>query len=687
MSVFAALGMTGIVAVAATAILFTLCVARQARRETDIVQAMPTAVAFFDRKDRLRHVNEKLLHLVPAVRTLDHKNFSRLQFFEALLDAGVFSEISEGREAFLAELSENAKEPSAEWEVSLTDGRSLHMSERTTSRGGRLITCIDITTQKQQSWALDETSELLNTSLESIDQGVVVFGPDRRMLTWNLRYFDLLGLSADIAEVGLSVEALATYLAEAGMYGEITSDYVSQRVEEIMACDPPQHVLTSRGGRILDVRRNPMPDGGVSITLTDVTSSRRDQEDLQRRSAELEAMFANLDVGIAFMDAEGDMVAMNEVLLDLQGLDPEEVAECTNIRDVLRLNARNGELGPGDIDELVESHMEAAFGKMPNTYQRFRRNGQILQFRTFEMPGGGVLVVCQDITEQQQTEQALRVAKEQAELANRAKSEFLANTSHELRTPLNAIIGFSEILKGEMFGELGSSKYLEYSQDINESGQHLLSIINDLLDLAKVEAGHLELTETEFLLSGIVAATMRLTRERAEQGAVKVVMEFDSEVDQVRADERALKQVVLNLLTNAIKFTTEGGQITIGTGRGRDDQTGAEYVDLWVSDTGIGMKDEDIPRALTPFAQLDGSFTRRFEGTGLGLPLARHLCELHGGDLTIVSTLGKGTTVTMRLPITRLVGSGDDERRQLASATGPSGPQGELFEIAAAKTG
>lgn len=202
-----------------------------------------------------------------------------------------------------------------------------------------------------------------------------------------------------------------------------------------------------------------------------------------------------------------------------------------------------------------------------------------------------------------------------------------------------------------------------------------------------MESGNFELVEEQFLLLDVAISTMRLTRERANEGQVIISTEMDPQIDLVQADQRAIKQVLLNLVTNAIKFTPEGGQVVIGTGRRRDEDSGEEQVEMWVSDTGIGMEEHDIPVALTPFAQLEGSFTRRFEGTGLGLPLARHLCELHGGTLAIRSIPGKGTTVTMQLPGNRLIGSSDDARQDVTEVTGPTASRGEPLDLVATKLG
>ena len=239
-------------------------------------------------------------------------------------------------------------------------------------------------------------------------------------------------------------------------------------------------------------------------------------------------------------------------------------------------------------------------------------------------------------------------AKEAAEFANRAKTEFLANMSHELRTPLNAILGFSEVIAGEMFGPVGTAQYVDYARDIHASGEHLLDLINDVLDLAKLEAGKLELHESDVALSAIIDQCVALVRGRAQSGRVTLHVEVPQGLPALRADARALKQVLLNLLSNAIKFTPDGGTVTAAIS---EEKNG---IAIAICDTGIGMSPADIAVALSPFGQVDSELARKHQGTGLGLPITRSLVRLHGGDITIESTPGKGTTIAAHFPKARL---------------------------------
>ena len=249
----------------------------------------------------------------------------------------------------------------------------------------------------------------------------------------------------------------------------------------------------------------------------------------------------------------------------------------------------------------------------------------------------------------------LRLARDQADGASRSKSEFLATMSHELRTPLNAIIGFSEVIKKEMLGPVGSTKYRDYANDINESGQHLLELINDILDLSKVEAGMEELHEEDITVPAVARSVLQLVRQRAENGGLKLEFEIPDDLPLLCADKRKLKQILVNLLTNAIKFTDAGGLVALRASCRAD--RGFEFQ---VADTGIGIAPEDIPKALSQFGQVDSDLGRRHEGTGLGLPLAKCLAELHGGSLDLQSQIGVGTTVTVRFPAERIVAPLDD---------------------------
>ncbi len=256
--------------------------------------------------------------------------------------------------------------------------------------------------------------------------------------------------------------------------------------------------------------------------------------------------------------------------------------------------------------------------------------------------GADIVAVTRDITERKAHERELIEARDLSEEANRAKSRFLANMSHELRTPLNAIIGFSEVMTHEMFGALGGPRYLEYSRLIHESGNHLLELINSILDMSKIEAGKFELSEEVFDLAAVAEASVRFVKLPAERAGVVLKTTIVPGARTIFADKRAVKQILVNLLSNGVKFTTRGGEVSIRAGL---DTRGIEIA---VSDSGVGISPKDLVRLGKPFEQVEGGRVK--EGTGLGLSLVKALTAMHGGEATIESVLGEGTTVRVRLP-------------------------------------
>src|SRR6185437_8105691 len=278
-------------------------------------------------------------------------------------------------------------------------------------------------------------------------------------------------------------------------------------------------------------------------------------------------------------------------------------------------------------------------------------DGRWLQIRESRTQSGNLVRVETDITELMRHEAELRRARDEAEGANRAKSEFLAMMSHELRTPLNAIIGFSEVMHDGLFGPL-PARYLEYLKDINDSGQHLLQIISDILDMSKLDAGKATLSESLCDVPLIIKRCQRLMARRAESGRVLIEAQFPPALPLLWADELKLRQIILNLLSNAVKFTRPGGRVTATAyDLGPGEADGGVVIEI--ADNGIGMAAESIPLALSPFRQVDNRLDRKYEGTGLGLPLTKGLVELHGGTLDITSRVDLGTAVTIRLPAAR----------------------------------
>ena len=371
----------------------------------------------------------------------------------------------------------------------------------------------------------------------------------------------------------------------------------------------------------------------------------------------LQTTLDNIGEGLSVFDDQGRLIAWNARFCELLEL-PTDLTTGTPLRDILMVQAVNGEFGRGDPETEVAKRLERFYRDVPTTKERITQRGRVLQIRRRAMPDGAVVSVYSDITELKASERRLVQAHSQAEAASRAKSEFLANMSHELRTPLNAIIGFSEIIAHELFGPIGNDRYRDYMQDIHKSSLHLLDIINDVLDMSKIEAGKLELSKEPLKLRRVIEEVIRMMRERAESQGIELLPELSQEEVKIWADERAMKQIFLNLLSNAIKFSRAGAQVCIRIAADRPDLAIVEF-----EDHGIGMNEDEQERALLPFGQAKPSTTRNYGGTGLGLPITKGLIEAHGGRLAIESRPGVGTTVRVFLPT---------ERMQLAAAANGS---------------
>jgi len=369
--------------------------------------------------------------------------------------------------------------------------------------------------------------------------------------------------------------------------------------------------------------------------------------------ADYRSIFENVDFGVYRSTPEGILQRVNAALARINGFaTPEQQLYAVR------------EAGMSGRDWYVDPDRLALFREARNRDGYVRNfESEILRRATGERAwisesgwvvrdADGKVVAFEgtvvDITERRRAEAELRDAKATAEAASAAKSAFLAVMSHELRTPLNAIIGFAEIIAGRLFGP-NDARYFEYADDIRASGKHLLELINDILDLSKIVAGRLELFETEIAVEPLYASLAKMFAAGADKAAVSFGIELAEPTLAVRADSMRLQQVLMNLLSNAIKFTPPGGQVRLFARRLPD------AICLGVSDTGVGMTQDDARLAVEPFTQIDSQLARRHEGTGLGLAICKELASLHGGTLAIDSEKGKGTTVTLRLPLARSV--------------------------------
>jgi len=416
---------------------------------------------------------------------------------------------------------------------------------------------------------------------------------------------------------------------------------------------------TSQGHRILNTIKFPIIDKtntvtGLGAVVTDVTDLKEAELAYRESTQRLDAVLQNAPLAIHLKDLESRYVMVNTAFEHMFSCSREDIIGKTY------QELQGNRISTDDVDTIAETESRVIKTGMPVTFEHpVVINGKATFLETIKFPVineegevFGIGGIETDISERHTMMNTLEIAKTDAEKASRAKSEFLANMSHELRTPLNAIIGFSTLIKEEFFGPIGSSKYLDYTSDIHHSGEHLLEIINDILDVSSIEAGALELVEENVELNEIIKSSINLVMHQAKEGQASVTPYADDFNFILHADRLRIKQILLNLLSNAVKFTPEDGEVSVKTSKNKKGE-----VEISVIDTGIGMDDKEQAIALKEFGQVDGSFSRKYQGTGLGLPLTKKLIEMHGGKIEIKSRKGEGTTIIVCFPKKRVMRS------------------------------
>jgi PAS domain S-box-containing protein len=493
-------------------------------------------------------------------------------------------------------------------------------------------------------------SELDTKILDRLPIGIVVFRGDRTLFA-NRTLLDLLGYD-DVADF------------EASGGGEA----LFPDGEPSWAVPETEKVEGLLSARRKDGSQLPVEARLQSVTWADATAlllsvrerSQKEYDDLsddilkevasvEARLGELEAILDTATDGVIVIDGRGRISNFNRSAEALFGVEASDVLGKP-FTDLLADESRKAALDY--LDGLAENGVASVLNDGREVIGKVPQGGLIPLFMTMGRLGrtDKFCAVLRDITHWKNAEEELVAARRAAETANAQKSDFLAKISHEIRTPLNAIIGFSELMAEERFGPIGNQRYRDYLRDIHVSGSHLMSLINDLLDLSKIEAGKLELSFESVAINEAIQECVALMQQQANRERIIIRTSLSSGVPNIVADPRSLRQILLNLLSNAIKFTQAGGQVIVSTAI----EDNGEVV-IRIRDTGVGMSEKDIETALKPFRQLATSGRPRGEGTGLGLPLTKALVEANRAAFAIDSAVNQGTLVKITFPTTRVL--------------------------------
>lgn len=510
-------------------------------------------------------------------------------------------------------------------------------------------------------------------AIESIPASFMLYDANARLVLCNSKAHDFFPELTDLLVPGTRFEDLVRARIERAMpvaaQGR-AEEWLEERLERFRNPEEPNEEQHADGRWTQTLERR-TSDGGTVCIGVEITDLKSRKGALAKEKCELIDVIESLQEGFALFDQEDRLILCNNNYLEIFPCIDDLIVPGVEFENLIRAAAERGQ----NVEALQRKHdwihrRLEAHRRPQAKFEHHFVDGRCVWVSERRTRDGKTLSTYVDITQLKQREEELLKAKDEAELANRAKSEFLTNMSHELRTPLNAIIGFSDMIQKQIMGPVGSEKYTEYAKDIHDSGTHLLGIINNVLDIARIEARKVELHEENVDVDQLIATCMRFIEERAEHAGIELVMTMTDVVPPLRGDEVRLKQILLNLLSNAVKFTPQGGKVTV---EAQMDSAGCLVIKI--SDNGIGMSEEEISIALTPFGQVGSVLTRQHQGTGLGLPLTKSLVDLHGGTLNIESLKGSGTIITVKLPAERLLHSTAHKARPCHQRTAGQAPQ------------
>ncbi len=503
--------------------------------------------------------------------------------------------------------------------------------------------------------------DLLDAVIQNLPYAFCMFDADLNLVQCNDMYLEFLEFPKEFGTAGTPISKLFRANAKRGLYGPCDIEAKVQfLVAEAKQRIPRTYERQRADGQAIKVFAKPLPDGGLLITYHNITDHKTTENFLRERRQQVAEKLEETENRFRdYADTAADWFW--EMGLDLKfTYFSERIEEVIGVPISQLIGRTRAEVSHEDSTGTSWSqHLEDLENHRPFHDFRYRRMGinQQPQFistsgKPVFCPDGtflGYRGSATDVSAEVNALRSLQDAKEHAEFANRSKTTFLANMSHELRTPLNAIIGFSEIMTTGALGEIQNSAHLSYIQDINQAGNHLLKVINDILDVAKIEAGEVDIVDELIDLTEVCEECANMVSSRAQKAKIDITFNIPEYMPYLSADKTRIKQTLINLLINSIKFSNSGAEVIVSA------EVEGDLIRLVVADNGTGIAEHDLENIFKPFTQVHDDFTRTQEGAGLGLALVKSMMELHQGQVNIDSVFGAGTRVTLTFPLERTV--------------------------------